>query len=592
MTLKSFFNRTVLKKDLTRFWPVWAGYLILSLLLLVGHVTGTTHQVSSHNRFLSRILGNSSVFLLVYALITAQLLFKDLYQSQLANAIHALPVRREGLFLTHYVAGMIIGLGSNLVFCMVNLLFVDEWLTPLLCWLALSMMYFLFFSIAVFCIMCTGKQFASIALYVLANSIAAIGIWLFKVLFVPLFHGMELYYDRYIMSKLHYLSPVVLFMNYNQSGQRPWILFEHSPTCNSHYIGGFSKCQYVVSGLGDIWYYLAILTALSIGISVAALLIYRKRPMENTGDFVIFKPLGIIFTLMGSFCIGVLTYLLMGQRLIGMLPGMVIGFFICEMLLKRTFKVFGKKIWLKLVFSCVAIAVSLGVTYAAVQSVVWRIPKGDQVSRITISPLYLSEYYLDMIPQEQTQSYICHYDASLLSLTDPAQIQDIQNTHRLFLQEGNFRDPTDPYDYGSTVTIHYELKNGDQFTRYYYIYPSRSEAWTRLQYYTNTAPIFIECSSPEALVNLCPSIYVYENGISSKNVVDPVWIERFAYALWEDYETNRMCSDTDYAQKLELNWTNDKDTPQSKMLYIPRSATSTLAWLKEYNAWCQEHENN
>ena len=525
MNIKSFFNGTILKKDLTRFWPVWAGYLILSLLLLAGHVIGVDHYVSIHNRvFASDGLRFFSIFMVVYALLIAQLLFKDLFQNQLANAIHALPVRREGLFLTHYAAGMIIGAGSNLVFCLVNGLFMNEWGTVLLCWLALSMMYFLFFSIAVFCIMCTGKQFASIALYVLANSIAVVGLWLFKVLFVPLFHGMELYYDRHIMSKLRYLSPIILFMDYGNSFEEFWLQYEHSPHCKDHSYDFVSNCRYDVSGLGDIWYYLAILTVLSIGISAAALLIYRKRPMENTGDFVIFKPIGVLFSVMCSFCIGVLTYLLMGQRLIGMLPGMVIGFFVCEMLLKRTFKVFGKKVWPKLALSCIAIAMSLSIPYAVVQSVVWRIPKGDQVLRITISQNYLSEYFLDMIPQEQGQSYIRHYDISLLSLTDPAQIQDIQNIHRLFLQEGNFTDPTDPHDGGSTVTIHYELKNGDQFTRYYSIYPSCSEAWTRLQYYITTAPIFIEYSSPEALVNLRPSIDVYENG-ASKNVVDPVWVE-------------------------------------------------------------------
>lgn len=589
MNLKSFFNVTVFKKDLSRFWPIWAGYVILSLLFLVGHVTDTIHQHNNHSDFLSSSLGTSSVIMLVYALLVAQLLFKDLYQNQLANAIHALPVRREGLFVTHYVAGILIGFGSNLVYCLANLLFVDEWITPLLCWLALSMMYFLFFSIAVFCIMCTGKQFASIALYALANSIAAVGIWLFKILFVPLFYGMDLYYNSYIMSILYYLSPVILFWNYNKSGTRPWIRYEHSPTCNVQSMHYSTRCQYVVSGLNDIWYYLVILTVLSIGISVAALLIYRKRPLENTGDFVISKPIGVLFYLTGSFCIGVLTYFISGQHLIGMLPGMVIGFFVCQMLLKRTFKVFDKKIWLKLTICCVTIAMSLGITYAAIQGVVWRIPRTEQVSRVTISTKLLTETYLDMIPQEQTPSYIQHYDVSLLSLTDPAQIQDIKNIHRLLLKEGDLSDThTSSY---KTVTIHYELTNGKAFARYYRVVPSVSETWNRLQYYTNTAPIFIEYRDPQELLNICHSIYVWD-GDASINVVDPIWVERFAYAMWEDYEANRMRGEAEYAQKLQLNWVNDKGIPEEKTIYIPHSATATQAWLEEYRAWCVENENH
>ena len=39
-------------------------------------------------------------------MLTAQLLFGDLYHSRLCNALHAMPVTREGWFLTHSAAGL------------------------------------------------------------------------------------------------------------------------------------------------------------------------------------------------------------------------------------------------------------------------------------------------------------------------------------------------------------------------------------------------------------------------------------------------------------------------------------------------------
>ena len=84
---------TVLRKDITRFAPVWILYSILLLLILM-----VTYG-SNFGWLITSALGGTSYALAIinfcYGLINAQLLFGDLFRGPMANALHALPLRRE-----------------------------------------------------------------------------------------------------------------------------------------------------------------------------------------------------------------------------------------------------------------------------------------------------------------------------------------------------------------------------------------------------------------------------------------------------------------------------------------------------------------
>ena len=107
----SFFNTAVLKKDITRFAPAWGLYLTAMLLLMV--------TITEENYDLAGTLGVTinllSIVNLGYALVCAALLFGDLFNSKLCNALHAMPMRREGWFLTHLVSGLMFSVVPNLV---------------------------------------------------------------------------------------------------------------------------------------------------------------------------------------------------------------------------------------------------------------------------------------------------------------------------------------------------------------------------------------------------------------------------------------------------------------------------------------------
>ena len=218
MNIKSFFNPTILKKDLTRFLPLWVIYLIMGLLLAVSNMG---QFYSDDARQLGESLQWLSVVLCLYALIAAQLLFGELFQGRMCNAVHALPVRREGLFLSHFTAGMIMGIGPNVIIALVSMLTMGRlWFVALL-WLAgAAMMYLLFFGMAVFCMLCSGNRFGGIALYALVNFLGVIVMWFYGSFYLPMLYGMEL--TSSTKAIFYVFSPVVKMAEEND-----WFHFGH-----------------------------------------------------------------------------------------------------------------------------------------------------------------------------------------------------------------------------------------------------------------------------------------------------------------------------------------------------------------------------
>ena len=214
-TKTSFFNFTIFKKDLSRFWPLWAIYLIFGLLVTASNF-GSCYYADA--RTLSSSLCAMSMVMCMYAILAAGLLFGDLFQSRMCNAIHALPVRREGLFLTHYAAGLAMGILPNVPIALVSMVTLGRlwFVAPL--WLAgVSLMYLVFFGIAVFCVMCSGRAISGLLLYLLVNLLGVIVMWFFEVFYIPLLYGMEMTDASrnifYIFTSIFNYSLLYPFMN-------------------------------------------------------------------------------------------------------------------------------------------------------------------------------------------------------------------------------------------------------------------------------------------------------------------------------------------------------------------------------------------
>ena len=88
----SFFNATALKKNITRYAPIWAVYTIFWLLFLFN--LAPRHAANAADNVLD-MLGEMVWLNLIYGGLCAAFLFMDLFKSRLCNALHALPISRD-----------------------------------------------------------------------------------------------------------------------------------------------------------------------------------------------------------------------------------------------------------------------------------------------------------------------------------------------------------------------------------------------------------------------------------------------------------------------------------------------------------------
>ena len=115
----SYFNPTAFKKDVLRFAPSWAIYsIVLVTYLMVCCISSSEYHRASN---VANAIPGMAVVNLIYGLLNAQLLFGDLYNSRLCNALHAMPMRRECWFLTHTAAGLAFSFVPNLAISLIAL---------------------------------------------------------------------------------------------------------------------------------------------------------------------------------------------------------------------------------------------------------------------------------------------------------------------------------------------------------------------------------------------------------------------------------------------------------------------------------------
>ena len=131
----SFFDWTVFKKTVFRFWPLWgvyfAGWLValpLSGLMMLrldasampGIDYGYLETFAQFTVPRSVTQDTLTVFV-IFGVLAAMAVFSHLYSARSANLFGSLPVRREGLFLTHYLAGLIFLTVPNVIVFLLTL---------------------------------------------------------------------------------------------------------------------------------------------------------------------------------------------------------------------------------------------------------------------------------------------------------------------------------------------------------------------------------------------------------------------------------------------------------------------------------------
>ena len=459
----SFFNLSAMKKDITRFAPLWALYTVFMLLVLflIGSDSIEPARFAADAPYIMMAMG---VVNFVFGGLSALLLFGDLFQTRMAGALHAMPLRREGWFFTHFAAGMLFCIIPNCVGALLASMYLQEYCYLAFVWLAVMILqYLFFFGTGVFCMLCAGNRLGAIAFFGLFHFLAVLVAFLIHTFYFPLLHGMELNFE-------------------NACSYSPVIRFSLSHYFEIYYDNMESRA--VFGGfLWKDWRYLFVSTGIGILLAAAALLLYRKRQLERAGDFIAVKPAAPVFLLLYTLCAGAALYFIadaIGSDLeyIFLIVGFAIGFFTGWMLLEKKVNIFSVKRFLGFGAVSLLFFLTIALTWLDPLGITRYVPETQQIQHVEISP-YASYYYME--------------NESLL-LSAPEDIDVIRDIHK------SLADNRTDTDRGLCLRLRYTLRGGVTVNRKYYI-PADNKTLPTLRKYFSDFQYVTQAESVDQLMN-------------------------------------------------------------------------------------------
>lgn len=447
----SYFNPEAFRKNITRFAPLWGLYLIFGLLITV-LLRGNTSSGYHFAKDVGWSLPFMAVINLGYALMCGQLLFGDLYNTRLCNALHAMPLRREGWFFTNVLSGLAFSFGPNVIVTVLMMLLSGSYgIIPLIWLLVVTLQFLTFFGIAVFSAYCTGNRFAMALIYGIINFLSMLILYLVQLLYEPLLYGITIDPEGFEL-----LCPVVQL-------------------ASAEYFAELDKSDYIRGILGINWSAVGtcvIFAAVGVALMAVGLLMYRKRNLECAGDFIAVKPLAPVFLTLYSMFVAAFVYVFFdaffgSEAITFLFVGLAIGFFTGQMLLERSVRVFRGKKWLGFGVMAGALALSLILTALDPVGITRWVPEVKEIKAMHLAGYEYSVRYTD--------DYL---------ITDEQTVAKLLQVHQQAVE-----NPADTY-YDDTVSVYirYELANGSTVRRDYEI-QADSPAGDILRKYFSTPDI-------------------------------------------------------------------------------------------------------
>lgn len=444
---KSFFNPALLRSDLRRCWPLFAGYTFLWFLILPLRMWNDVPadlqaaQPEDARRTALEIIGNATTAAiwihLIFGIVLAMALFSYLSSARGTYGMHSFPASRGCQFRTHVLSCVGCVAVSNVLICLLSAQSGGTHWGASLSWLVFSLVTFLlFFSLGVFCCMLCGWLPAMAVAYGAVNCVA--------IFCRILADGMcSIFYPSY--------NDTVLSMGQNH------IVAWLTPVLRLHLdLQGMYK-----DGSGPLlsagtWKSLLVYGIAALVLLAAGALLYRIRRSEASGDTLAFRPLRPVV----RWVVGILGGLGLGLVLAAMLsctkntPALLacivtlglacmIG---TQMLIARTPRVFGK-LWPELLALCIALVALCLCIRADVFGYERRVPQVSQVESVGI---YQRSIY-----------------RNTAKITDPEEIGAITQAHRYLAGRAAGEKRTPDSSEINTICITYNLKNGGTLSRQY-----------------------------------------------------------------------------------------------------------------------------
>ena len=537
MKLRISSFKAALRKDITRFAPVWVLYLVGILLLMLSFIneSGSSRAVAT----LEESLAFFGVINALYAGVCAQLLFGDLFNSRLCNALHAMPVRREDWFFSHVVAGLSFSLVPNTVCAWCLMLMLGQNGFAAFLWLAaVTMQYLFFFGLGVLSALCSGNRVAMIAVYGILNFASLLTLWFVDTIYAPLLYGVLIPLDSFIL-----FSPVV-----HMSGNLEYFKFS-------------IPNSWAVTGLGEGWWYLVVIAGLGLVMLVLALLLYRRRRLECAGDFLAVRPLEPVFSVVYTLAVTVVFSLvgeLFSVPLVFSATGFLVGFFTGQMLLQRTVRIFSWKLFVKLAVFGMILTLSVGLTALDPLGIVKYVPEQADIQSVS---LYDGVATYDNVPW--------------MELTEDEDIALIREVHQERIDRR-----TGSGGYYAYLTIRYQLKDGRTVKRCY-----RGPTMNVRQLFSRPEYV-LEADSMEAVLKKWTTVRIEGKELR------PADREALLQAVFSDCVIGNMAQGWNFhdqfgSVKVWIGLESGKG--EYLELRIFEDAKNTIWWLKDnYESWGPE----
>ena len=475
----SFFDKTLFRSQLKHTWPLWLGYTALWLFLVPVTLFSalSAYQGSYSAADASSLLLNAGVrggvfISFVFGLFFAMLSFSHLTQSRATNGFHALPVRRETIFLTAYLTGLFCQLSTILVTFLLGAavsapLHLSFWSVTGAAMGSAMLEAVFFYSFAALCMMMTGQILAAPVFYFVGNILVPGMEYLLRN-----FAGNFLYgYSGHADVALDFLSPP-LYMYLR-------VDIASIETCES---GSYYVTAYALER-GSLMI-LAAYALAGLVIALIALLLYRTRKSEMTGSTVAFPWAVPVFKYDVAFCTAVslgqfLYYFLFGQyRSSGndSLPGTIlcmaaaglVGYFVAEMLIKKSFRVFrtGAKGAAIVSLALVLLGVAMSFDLTGYEK---HVPNESEIESAFYTFSGMTNVTTD--DADTIRRLTAAHRAIVENRKEQARIAEAWDTDTLSTLSQSDHDDIEPF----SLRLTYYLKDGSQLSRSYWVYLRRSD---------------------------------------------------------------------------------------------------------------------
>ena len=439
----SFFDRRVSLHLLRRFWPLWLAWLAV-LLLAVFNVNDrfTGSSPAEHLSILrvNLLTGGEALTWVsfVAGALMAMAMLSYLYFPRDCGLINSLPLRRETVYFTAVLTGLVpMLLCDVLAFGLLWALYGKKGIGTeyFLWWLKMVAPANIgFYGIACFCGTLTGHVLVLPAVYVVLSCAAAMFEGAVRSVFSTLLYG---YCIGSIWSE--WLSPPVWFTDHRS----------YQSLQNMDREKGIAAA-YAPQWLG----YLAGVCAVGLVLAILGVLIVRRRHMESAGEIVavpVLRPVFRVCMTVGcglgipmfwaaatadyrptSFAMLVLSVLLCAA----------LGFFLAEMLIKKTLRVFDHG-WKQLGVLCACLLAFLILTKLDVTGYETHIPDKAEIESVE-----LTDYIGGTLREPETIDAFLDFQRGVVAHRE-------ENRSAL------------PGRRAHNIWLTYHLKNGKTYTRYY-----------------------------------------------------------------------------------------------------------------------------